>query len=262
MQDFHTVYNLACDHGGIGHIMNNKLESMKDVMINTNLIESAVINNVKKYLFTSSACVYNTSLQSNINNFRALKEDDAYPAQPDSQYGWEKLFSEMLCTEYHNEYGIKIYLPRIHGCYGPNNHFDDGKEKAPNALIRKAIESKILNKNYIEIWGDGKQKRSFMFVEDCVEGLMKLVQTDYHKPLNLGNNSIVSIDYCVDIICKIIGTALVKNYQVNETQGVRVRNSDNSRLYRILKWQPSISIEQGFIKLYDHLLPLVQKKIK
>ena len=255
------VYNLACDHGGIGFIMNNSLESMKDILINTNLIIESVKNNVSKYLFSSSACVYNTSLQLSVDNMKALKEEDAYPAQPDSQYGWEKLFSEMLCMEYQKESGIKVYLPRIHGCYGPNNHFDDGKEKAPNALIRKSIEAKLLNNDKIDVWGDGKQARSFMYVDDCIEGLLKLVDSDYHQPINLGNNTMVTIDQCVDAINEINGTSLEKNYQINETQGVRARNSDNTNLIKILNWEPKMSIKDGFQKLYDYLYPLVDKKI-
>jgi len=259
--DVNVVFNLACDHGGIGHIMNNSLESMKDILINTNLIIESSRNKVSKFLFSSSACVYNTSLQESVSDMRALKESDAYPAQPDSQYGWEKLFSEMLCMEHQKEFGIKVYLPRIHGCYGPNNHFDDGKEKAPNALIRKSIEAKLLDKDSIDVWGDGKQTRSFMYVDDCIEGLLKLLDSDHHEPINLGNNNMVSIDECVDVINQINNSNLKKNYQINETQGVRARNSDNSKLIEVLNWEPKISISQGFEKLYNYLYPLVENKI-
>ncbi len=251
-----TIFNLACDHGGIGHIMNNHYECMKDILINTNLIDSAVNAGVSKYLFTSSACVYNTSLQNEADGNVSLKETDAYPASPDSQYGWEKLFSEMLCKEYMKKHGIEVYLPRIHGCYGTHNHFNDGKEKAPNALVRKAILAKRSDLE-IEVWGDGKQQRSFMYYEDCIEGLIKIINSKFHEPINLGTTNIVTINECIDCIEKIFDTKFIRKYNLEGTQGVRARNSNNDLIKKVLNWEPTLDINYGFSKLKDHITPLV-----
>jgi GDP-D-mannose 3',5'-epimerase len=246
------VFNLACDHGGIGHIMNNHYECMKDILINTHLIQASVDNKVQRYLYTSSACVYNTLYQEDLTSSRSLKESDAFPALPDSQYGWEKLFSEMLCEQYMKKHGIKVYLPRIHGCYGTHNHFNDGKEKAPNALTRKAILASNGNKE-IEIWGDGKQERSFMYFEDCIDGFMKIINSNYHQPINLGSSKLVSINDCVDVLESILNTKFVRKYNLQGTQGVRSRNSDNSKILEILNWEPKKDINYGFSKLVDHI---------
>lgn len=258
IKEIDTVFNLACDHGGIGHIMNNHYECMKDILINTNLIDSAVNAGVKKYLFTSSACVYNTSLQNEADGNVSLKEDDAYPAAPDSQYGWEKLFSEMLCKQYMKKHGIQVYLPRIHGCYGTHNHFNDGKEKAPNALVRKAILAKKTDKK-IEIWGDGKQQRSFMYFEDCVDGLIRLINSEFHDPINLGTSNIVTINQCVDCIEEILDVKLIREYNLQGTQGVRARNSNNVLIQKQLNWEPTLEINYGFSKLVDHISSLLDK---
>ena len=209
------IFNLACDHGGIGHIMNNHFECMKDVLINSHLIDSAVENNVSKYLYTSSACVYNTNLQLDAENEIKLKEQDAYPALPDSQYGWEKLYSEMVCKQYMIKHGIKIFLPRIHGCYGTHNHFNDGKEKAPNALTRKSLEAIKNGEMNINIWGDGNQRRSFMYFEDCINGLIKLSESNFHEPINLGSSVSVSINDCVDALER-----LLKEFMINQQHKV------------------------------------------
>jgi GDP-D-mannose 3',5'-epimerase len=251
------IFNLACDHGGIGHIMNNHFECMRDVLINSHLIDSAVENNVSKYLYTSSACVYNTNLQLDAENEIKLKEQDAYPALPDSQYGWEKLYSEMVCKQYMIKHGIKIFLPRIHGCYGTHNHFNDGKEKAPNALTRKSLEAIKNGDMNINIWGDGNQRRSFMYFEDCINGLIKLSESNFHEPINLGSSASVSINDCVDALERLLKTKFNRIYDKSATQGVRSRNSDNTLIKKILNWEPDLDIDYGFGNLIEHIKPKI-----
>ncbi len=244
------IYNLACNMGGMGFIQNNKAECMLSVLINTNLLRASKINNVRKLLYSSSACIYNTEFQGE-TFVDGLKEEQAYPAYPEDGYGWEKLFSERMCRHFFEDYGIETRVARYHNVYGPYGTFDGGREKAPAAMCRKVIESKLQNKNTIDIWGDGQQTRSFLYIDDCIEGTIKLFNSDYRDPLNIGSDEQVSINQLVDIVEKISEIKLKRNYQLDKPLGVRGRSSNNDRLKEVLKWNYSIKLEDGMKKTYD-----------
>ena len=244
------IYNLACNMGGMGFIQNNKAECMLSVLINTNLLRASKINNVRKLLYSSSACIYNTEFQEE-TFVNGLKEEQAYPAYPEDGYGWEKLFSERMCRHFFEDYGIETRVARYHNVYGPYGTFDGGREKAPAAMCRKVIESKLQNKNTIDIWGDGQQTRSFLYIDDCIEGTIKLFNSDYRDPLNIGSDEQVSINQLVDIVEKISEIKLKRNYQLDKPLGVRGRSSNNDRLKEVLKWNYSIKLEDGMKKTYD-----------
>ena len=243
------VYNLAADMGGIGYITAaHALISHNNTLINTHMLEAARVQRVTRFLFSSSACVYAQNKQKEIN-VTPLKEEDAYPADAEKGYGWEKLWAELLCQYYREDYGLDTRIVRFHNVYGPFGTYEGGKEKAPAAISRKVA---LLNDgDEIEIWGDGQQTRSFMYVDDCVEGLVRLMASNYVDPLNLGTEELISIDGLVDLISKVAGKKLIKRHDVNKPQGVRGRNSDNSRLRQVLAWEPSVSLEHGLTVTYN-----------
>jgi nucleoside-diphosphate-sugar epimerase len=242
------VYNLAADMGGIGYITAYLADiSRNNVLINVNMLEASRQNEIKRFLFSSSACVYaqNKQLSPDVT---PLVEEDAYPADPEPGYGWEKLFTEELCKYYRHDYRFQTYCVRFHNVYGPLGTFDGGKEKAPAAISRKVALARDTGE--IEIWGDGEQTRSFMYVDDCVEGLVRLMASDYHDPLNLGTDRLVTINELVNLVSKIASKRLVKRHDLSKPQGVRGRNSDNTRLNKVLGWEPSISLESGLEVTY------------
>jgi nucleoside-diphosphate-sugar epimerase len=247
-QGVDTVYQLAADMGGIGYISQSHAEVFRNnALINLNMLEAARKSQVKHYLYTSSACIYPRYLQNN-PEVKNLKEEDAYPADAEPGYGWEKLFSELACQYYTDDYGFKAHVVRFHNMFGPLGTYQGGREKAPAAICRKIALAK--DGDEIEVWGDGKQTRSFCYIDDCLEGIHRLMQSDYYKPLNLGQDRLITIDELVDIVVKISGKRINKQYDLTKPQGVRGRNSDNSKLKEVLGWEPQISLEQGLEKTY------------
>lgn len=244
------VYNLAADMGGMGFIENNKAACMLTVLINTNLLVASKEASVKRYFFASSACVYNADKQNSTNN-PGLKEEDAYPAMPEDGYGWEKLFSERMCRHFYEDYGIETRIARYHNVYGPHGTWDGGREKAPAALSRKVAKAKISGNHKIEIWGDGEQTRSFTYIDDCIEGTIKLMESDIREPLNIGSDQMVSINQMAEILEEIAAIKLEKDYDLSAPKGVRGRNSDNTKVKQLLKWSPTISLERGLKETYE-----------
>jgi len=237
------VYNLAADMGGSGYITASHAEiSRNNILINTHMLEASRLNLVRKFLFSSSACVYAQYKQGR-TDVTPLREEDAYPADPEAGYGWEKLFTEELCCYYNQDYGFETRIVRFHNIYGPLGTYEGGKEKAPAAISRKVALAS--NGGSIEIWGDGEQTRSFTYIDDCVEGLVRLMASDYREPLNLGTDRLVSINKLVDIISDIAGKRPIKRHDLDKPQGVRGRNSDNTRLNKVLGWEPSVPLETG-----------------
>jgi nucleoside-diphosphate-sugar epimerase len=254
----HRVYNLAADMGGIGYITANHADiSRNNTLINAHMLEASRQNSVDRFLFSSSACVYAAGKQKDAN-VEPLKEEDAYPADPEPGYGWEKLYAEQLCTYYRNDHKLETRIVRFHNVYGPKGTYDGGKEKAPAAISRKVAS--IPDGGVIEIWGDGEQTRSFMYIDDCVEGLLRLMASDYHQPLNLGTDELVTINGLVDMISKIAGKTFRKKHDLSKPQGVRGRNSNNSRLRAVLGWEPSITLVQGLVPTYRWIESELQKK--
>jgi len=237
------VFNLAADMGGIGYITASLADiARNNVLINSHMLEASRLNGVDRFLFSSSACVYPAGKQK-AAEVTPLREEDAYPADPEPGYGWEKLFSEELCRYYWHDFQFETRIVRFHNVYGPLGTYEGGKEKVPAALSRKVALAK--DGGEIEIWGDGEQTRSFMYVDDCLEGMQRLMATDYREPLNLGTDRVISINGLLDLISEIAGKRLVKRHDHSKPQGVRGRNSDNTRLVKILGWEPSIPLEQG-----------------
>ena len=237
------VYNLAADMGGIGYITSSLADiSRNNILINTHMLEASRLNGVSRFLFSSSACVYAGYKQKSAD-VTPLREEDAYPADPEPGYGWEKLFAEELCRYYWHDYKFATRIVRFHNVYGPLGTYEGGKEKAPAAISRKVALT--TNGGEIHVWGDGEQTRSFMYIDDCVEGLVRLMRSHYNEPLNLGNDRLISINELVDLISGIAGKRLTKKHDLSKPQGVRGRNSDNTRLADILGWVPSISLETG-----------------
>lgn len=249
-KDVDFIYNMACNMGGMGFIENNKAECMLSVLVNTNLLRASKIHKVKKYLFSSSACVYNAEKQEK-NFIPGLKEDDAYPAMPEDGYGWEKLFSERMCRHFNEDFGIETRVVRYHNVYGPLGTFDGGREKAPAALCRKIALAKINNNKTIDVWGDGEQTRSFLYIDDCVIGTNKVFNENFNKPLNVGSEEQVSINQMINIIEEIADYKVGKNYQLDKPKGVRGRCSDNSLVKEKIGWQPTYSLKQGLEKTYE-----------
>lgn len=242
------VYNLAADMGGIGYISNSHAEIAKNnILINAHMLDAARLNGATRFLFSSSACVY-AGYKQRSPDINPLREEDAYPADPEPGYGWEKLFSEELCRYYREDHRLDTRIVRFHNVYGPLGTYEGGKEKAPAAISRKVALAH--DGDEIEIWGDGKQTRSFMYVDDCVEGLLRLMASTYYEPLNLGTSTMITIDGLVDLVTAIAGKRLVKRHDLTKPQGVRGRNSDNSRLFHVLGWEPSISLEVGLDVTY------------
>lgn len=251
------VYNLAADMGGIGYITTSHANiSRNNILINAHMLEASRSNRVGRFLFSSSACVYAASRQTSADVI-SLREEDAYPADPEPGYGWEKLFTEELCRYYRRDYKFETRIVRFHNVYGPLGTYEGGKEKAPAAVSRKVALAK--DGGEIEIWGDGEQTRSFMYVDDCVEGLVRLMASDYHEPLNLGTDRLISINGLVDLVTAIAGKNLVKRHDLSKPQGVRGRNSDNTRLLHTLHWEPSISLETGLETTYEWIEGEVHK---
>ena len=244
------VFNMACNMGGMGFIENNKAECMQSVLINTNLLISCKESKVQRYFFSSSACAYNTTKQQDVF-IEGLKEQDAYPADPEDGYGWEKLFSERMCRHFMEDYGLEIRVARYHNIYGPFGTYDGGREKAPAALCRKIIQAKRKKKNTIDVWGDGKQTRSFLYVDECVEGTLRLFESDYSDPINIGSDEQVSINQMIEMIEVISGVdKLNKNYQLDKPKGVRGRSSNNDLIKKVLNWSYQMSLKDGLSKTY------------
>ena len=247
-QGVDAVYQLAADMGGIGYISQSHAEVFRNnALINLNMLEAARKSGVGQYLYSSSACIYPRYLQEN-PEVKNLKEEDAYPADAEPGYGWEKLFSELACQYYTDDYDFKAHVVRFHNMFGPLGTYQGGREKAPAAICRKIALAK--DGDEIEVWGDGKQTRSFCYIDDCLEGIHRLMQSDYHKPLNLGQDRLITIDELIDIVAKISGKKINKRYDLTKPQGVRGRNSDNSKLKKVLGWEPQVSLEEGLEKTY------------
>lgn len=248
-RDIEEVYHLAADMGGMGFISKYQSQILhNNSLIDINMIEAARINGVKKFFYSSSACVYPEYKQA-ISSAAPLKEEDAYPAQPQDTYGWEKLMMEILLKNYEKEYGIRTRIARFHNIFGPYGTWTGGREKAPAAMCRKVAEAKLNGLDYIRIWGDGKQTRSFCYIDDLVAGVYLLMNSDYNQPLNIGQDRMITINELADMVMMIAGVKLTKRY-VDGPQGVRGRNSDNTRLREVLNWQPKIPLEVGLDKTY------------
>ena len=244
------IYNMACNMGGMGFIENNKADCMLSVLINTNLLRASLIHQVKKYFFSSSACVYNATKQKKIF-VEGLKESDAYPAEPEDGYGWEKLFSERMCRHFTEDFGLETRVIRYHNVYGPLGTYDGGREKAPAALSRKIAMAKKNNEKEIEVWGDGKQTRSFMYIDDCLIGTQKIFNSDLKDVYNLGSDEQVSINQMIDIIEEIADYKVNRKYLLDKPLGVRGRSSDNTKIQADLNWAPSITLKNGLKKTYE-----------
>jgi len=243
------IYHLAADMGGIGYITANHASIFRNnSLINMNMLEAARENKAKKYLFTSSACVYPQYLQNKID-VKKLEEKDAYPADAEPGYGWEKLFAELACQYFMEDYKLKTYIIRFHNIFGPLGTYESGREKSPAAICRKIALAKKEDK--IEIWGDGKQTRSYCYISDCVEGIYRLMQSDHHQPINLGQDRLITINELVDIIAKIAEKKISKRYNLSKPQGVRGRNADITLMKKILNWEPRVSLEEGLKSTYE-----------
>ena len=244
-----AVFQLAADMGGMGFIENNKALCMLSVLTNTHMLMAARDKGVERFFFSSSACVYNADKQTS-PDVVALKEADAYPAMPEDGYGWEKLFSERMCRHFREDYGIQTRVARYHNVYGPLGTWTGGREKAPAAICRKVIEAKLEGTNEIEIWGDGKQTRSFMYIDDCTKGSQLILESDILEPINLGSDELVTINQLVDIAEEIAGVRLKRNYNLSAPKGVNGRNSDNTMILDDLGWEPSIRLKDGLARTY------------
>jgi len=260
-RDVNEVYALAADMGGMGFISRYHAQILhNNLLISTHSLEAARANGVERYLFASSACVYPEYRQTE-TDVTPLREDDAYPAQPQDAYGWEKLITERLCLHYSEEFGLETRIARFHNIFGPLGSWEGGREKAPAALCRKVAMAKLTGNPVVEIWGDGKQTRSFCYVDDCTEGLLKLMQSSYALPLNLGQDRMVTIDELADIVAAAAGVRIEKKY-VPGPQGVRGRNSDNTRLREVLGWEPEISLEEGLARTYQWIEAQVREQFE
>jgi GDP-D-mannose 3',5'-epimerase len=244
-----VVFQLAADMGGMGFIENNKALCMLSVLTNTHMLMAARDQGVARFFYSSSACVYNAEKQTSANVV-ALKEEDAYPAMPEDGYGWEKLFSERMCRHFEEDYGLQCRIARYHNVYGPLGTWSGGREKAPAAICRKVIEAKASGKHEIEIWGDGKQTRSFMYIDDCTKGTQMITESEILEPLNLGSDELVTINQLVDLAEDIAGIKLKRTYNLSAPKGVNGRNSDNTRIQQELGWAPSIKLREGLAKTY------------
>lgn len=254
------VYGLAADMGGMGFISAHHSEILhNNSLINTHTLEAARINGVKRYFYTSSACVYPEYKQTE-TNVVPLKEEDAYPAQPQDAYGWEKLVMERLCTHYREDYGLQTRIVRFHNIFGDYGTWEGGREKAPAAMCRKIAVAKLTGKHEIEMWGDGEQTRSFCYIEDCLEGIYRLMRSDFTSPLNLGSDRMVTINELAQIIAKIAGIEITIKH-IPGPMGVRGRNSDNTRLREVLKWEPRLTLEQGLQRTYPWIEQQVAQKL-
>lgn len=248
-QGIDEVYGLAANMGGIGFIETHKAEIVRDnTLINLNSIEAARNNGVKRYLYTSSACIYPGYLQDK-PEVSPLREEEAYPADPEDGYGWEKLYMERICRHYWEDFGLETRVVRFHNIFGPLGTYDGGREKSPAAICRKVALAQ--DGDDIEVWGDGQQTRSYCYINDCVEGIHRLMRSDHRAPLNLGQDRMISVNELVDMVAQLAGKRIGKRYDVTKPQGVRGRNSDNSKLLEVLKWQPQVSLEEGLARTYE-----------
>lgn len=243
------VYQLAADMGGMGFIEHNKGLCMLSVLTNTHMLIGARQAGAGRFFYSSSACVYNADKQKS-PDVTALKEEDAYPAMPEDGYGWEKLFSERMCRHFREDFGLETRVARYHNVYGPNGTWEGGREKAPAAICRKVIEASVCHTNEIEIWGDGHQTRSFMYIDDCIQGTLAITESDATEPLNLGSSELVSINQLVSVAEDIAGVRLKRRYKLDAPRGVNGRNSDNTRLRQHLDWEPSIRLRDGMERTY------------
>ncbi len=254
------AYNLAANMGGIGFIESVHAQIMHDnVLIDTQLLDAAYKQKIKKFFYASSALVY-PSEKKESKKAVGLKEEDAYPANPDSEYGWEKLFIERLCQAYYKDYGFETRVARFHNVYGPLGVYEGGREKSPGALCRKIAKAK--KREEIEVWGDGKQVRSYCYVDDCVEGIYRLMQSDVREPLNIGSDKSISINELIDLISKIAGKSVRRRFDKSKPQGARGRNSDNKKVRKLLKWEPKTSLEEGFSQTYFWIKEQIEKSTK
>ena len=244
------VYNHAADMGGMGYIETHKANCMLSVLINTHLLMAAKEHKVNRFFFASSACVYAAGKQT-VTDVVALKEADAYPAMPEDGYGWEKLFSERMCRHFREDFNIDTRIVRYHNVYGPHGTWDGGREKAPAAICRKVFQAKLSNSKEIEIWGDGHQTRSFMYIDDCLKGTTAIMESDILEPINLGSSELVTINQLVDIAEDIAQVKLTRKYNLDAPKGVRGRNSDNTLILKKLNWEPSIRLRDGMEKTYQ-----------
>jgi GDP-D-mannose 3',5'-epimerase len=243
------VYNLAADMGGMGFIESNKALCMLSVLINTHMLQAAQEQGAQRFFYSSSACVYAADKQTDPDN-PGLRESDAYPAMPEDGYGWEKLFSERMCRHFREDFGLYTRTARYHNVYGPEGTWSGGREKAPAAICRKVVEAKLSGLNEIEIWGDGEQTRSFMYISDCIYGSKAILDSEILEPINLGSNEMVTINQLVDIVEEIAGVSLKRRYDLSAPKGVRGRNSDNTLIQQRLGWEPSTSLREGLEKTY------------
>lgn len=249
VDDIDEVYHLAAVMGGIGYLTEHRAEvAQNNVLIDSQVLEASRKAGVRRLFYASSACVYPQYLQNSLDVL-PLREEDAFPAQPEEGYGWEKLFGEKLCQYYSEDFGLETRIVRFHNVYGPMGLFEGGREKAPAAVCRKILLAR--DGNEIEVWGDGQQTRSFLYIDDCVEGIYLIMRSAYTSPLNLGSDRLVSIDELVDIVARLSGKRIVKRHDPSKPQGVRGRNSDNSRLRRVLGWEPATSLEVGLANTYS-----------
>jgi len=256
--DIDEVYGLAANMGGIGFIENNKAVIVRDnTLMNLQSIEAARVNGVKRYLYTSSACIYPGYLQK-VTDVAPLREEDAYPADAEDGYGWEKLYMERVCRHYREDFGLETRVVRFHNIFGPLGTYDGGREKSPAAICRKVALAK--DEDTIEVWGDGEQTRSYCYIDDCVEGIYRLMRSDYSEPLNLGQDRMLSINDLVDMIAGIAGKKISKRYDLTKPQGVRGRNSDNTRLNQVLSWEPAVSLEAGLANTYAWIAGEIAKR--
>ncbi|QDU70948.1 NAD-dependent epimerase/dehydratase family protein [Mucisphaera calidilacus] len=260
-RDAHTVYNLAADMGGMGFIENNKTLCMLSVLINTHALVAARDAGVERYFYASSACVYNADKQRS-HDVVPLRESDAYPAMPEDGYGWEKLFSERMCRHFHEDFGLETRVARFHNVYGPHGTWEGGREKAPAAICRKVALAELTGDRHIEIWGDGQQTRSFTYIDDCIEGIQRLMASDCREPINLGSSELTSISNLVSIIEEIAGIRLERAYKLDAPKGVNGRNSDNSFIQHQLGWAPVISLREGMARTYAWVREQVSKQMQ
>ncbi len=245
-----VVFQLAADMGGMGFIENNKALCMLSVLTNTHMLMAARDAGVQRFFYSSSACVYNGDKQKS-PEVVPLKEEDAYPALPEDGYGWEKLFSERMCRHFEEDFGLQCRVARFHNVYGPLGTWTGGREKAPAAICRKVLEAKMSGKHEIEIWGDGKQTRSFMYIDDCTRGTQAIMESEIHEPINLGSSELVTINQLVDIVEDIAGVKLDRRYKLDAPKGVNGRNSDNTKIVQYLGWEPSIRLKDGLAMTYE-----------
>lgn len=259
VDDAAYVFNLAADMGGMGFIENNKAFCMLSVLINTHMLMASERAGVERFMFGSSACVYAAEKQTS-PSVTPLVEADAYPAEPEDGYGWEKLFGERMCRHFQEDFGVQVRLPRFHNVYGPHGTYDGGREKAPAAICRKVAEAKLSGNHTIKVWGDGEQTRSFTYITDAIEGIFRIMESDFSEPINLGSSQLVTINRLVDIVEEMAGITLEREYDLSAPQGVRGRNSDNTLIRQVLAWEPSVSLEDGMAKTYEWIYERLMRR--